>query len=146
MSKQVAKIVGCYDTKQDGTPNLTKNGNKYLSVMYNVDENTYYDSFFLMESCQWKLDLFFKAVGTESTSWDKVGKHQFEFFFGKEIQVEAGIDKAGYKKIFKYLPATTLTESVVDDGNGRDTASDLQAEPSFEDDFVEEEDEDDVPF
>lgn len=144
--KQIAKIVGCYDTKQDGTPNLTKNGNKFLSVMFNVDENTYYDSFFLMASCQWKLDLFFKALGVESSSWDKVGKHQFEFFFGKEIQVEAGIDKAGYKKIFKYLPATTETASVVDDGNGKDTSVDLSAEPSFEDDFVEEEDEDDVPF
>lgn len=144
--KQIAKIVGCYDTKQDGTPNLTKNGNKFLSVMFNVDENTYYDSFFLMASCQWKLDLFFKALGVESSSWDKVGKHQFEFFFGKEIQVEAGIDKAGYKKIFKYLPAITETASVVDDGNGKDTSVDLSAEPSFEDDFVEEEDEDDVPF
>jgi hypothetical protein len=144
MSKKTAKIVGCYDTKQDGTPNLTKNGNKFISVMYNVDENTFYDSFFLMASCQWKLDLFFKALGTESSSWDKVGKHTFEFFFGKEIEVEAGIDKAGYKKIFKYLPATTETASVVDDGNGKDTSVNFQSDPS---EFVEEEeDEDDVPF
>lgn len=146
MSIDTAKIVGAYDTKQDGTPNLTKNGNKFISVMYNVSDGTFYDAFFLMETCQWKFDLFFKALGVNTMSWDKISKATFEFYFGKEMQVDCGIDKAGYKKIFKYLPATTLTESVVDDGNGRDTASDLQAEPSFEDDFVEEEDEDDVPF
>ncbi len=146
MSIETAKIVGAFDTKQDGTPNLTKNGNKFISVMYAVNENTYYDSFFLMESCQWKLDIFFKALGVDTMPWGEVKKSVFEFYFGKELSVEAGIDKAGYKKIFKYLPAILKSESVVDDGNGKDTSVDLTAEPSFEDDFVEEEDDDDIPF
>jgi hypothetical protein len=146
MSKQTAKIVGAFDTKQDGTPNLTKNGNKYISVMYNIEDSAFYDSFFLMESCQWKLDLFFKALGVDTMPWDKVTKSVFEFYFGKELNCDAGIDKAGYKKIFKYLPAILKSESVVDDGNGKDTSVDLSAEPSFEDDFVEEEDDDDIPF
>lgn len=141
MSIDTAKIVGCYDTKQDGTPNLTKNGNKFISVMYNVSDGTFYDSFFLMASCQWKLDLFFKALGVNSMSWDKVSKATFEFYFGKEMRVDCGIDKAGYKKIFKYLPA--LIPSVVDDENGRDTSVDFNPDSS---EFVEEEDEDDVPF
>ena len=132
-----ATIKGYYTSDKDtGKEYITGAGNLYVKILYALENGeSLYDSIFLTQAAQWRVEDLFKAAGLEAPSADKIETKDFQPLLGEEIHVNVGKNKKGYECIKRFYPkASRATGAAGVDEDIPDEIAEQTADPDLDED------------
>ena len=149
--EQNLKLIDVYEKNKEGDDLLTKNGNRYITLLLGDGDDVVYESVFFTKKAHWVSELIFDAFGSPCPHFEAIAKKQeddtwvlnidsFKDLVGHSCQAVIGENKGGYKTIIKWVKYAVPTDIEVRD-NDTDASEDVQdkIDNSFEP-------EDDIPF
>jgi hypothetical protein len=80
------EILGFYDKKKDGTDNVTKNGNKFWTLMVkdaSDDDEVIYDNIFCTPKAWWRMEELFADAGKTAPSISECNQSHLQKEMGK---------------------------------------------------------------
>ena len=135
------EILGFYDKKKDGTENVTKNGNKFWTLMMkdvNDDDEVIYDNIFCTPKAWWRMEELFAAAGKTAPSITECHQGHLDSLLKDEVEIASKRDAQGYMRVKKFYPKTSTSDVAAPTDTVTDEISGQVAD--------DEDDMDDVPF
>jgi hypothetical protein len=148
-------LIDIYLEDKDGNLKVTKNGNRWISLLVGDGDDVIYESVFFTKKAHWKTEVIFNAFGATAPDFEEIAfkkmdeadwtlnLESFQALVGKSFKAVEGTDKGGYKKIIKWCEPVTAENIEVRD-NGTDASETVQ--DAIDNEVYGEEEEDDVPF
>lgn len=145
-----AELTGVFNTKKNGEECITRSGTFYITLSFRgEDDEYYYDQVYLTEKTyDYRIKKLYNSAGLHAPSFEAFetvsgATQTFMELKGRTFDVEYGV-RDGFKNIFNYHPKATIGDFMEKDETPKpEPKSEAQ---EVDESWLDEDEEDDVPF
>ena len=99
------EIKAVFDTKKNGDPCVSPNGNKYVTLLIIAEDTLkYYNNIYLTPKAHFIVEQLFSSVGVKAPAFEDLVIGHFNLLKGHEVNFAGGKNERGYPEIYKYYP------------------------------------------